>query len=74
VVGIPNEYYLSQNYPNPFNPSTKINYELPKDGFVSFKIYDVTGKQISELVNQKQSAGYYTINFNAINLSVHNKF
>lgn len=68
-VGIPTQYALSQNYPNPFNPSTSINYEIPFDGKVSLKIFDMTGKEVMTLVNEVKTAGYYTYNFNASNLS-----
>lgn len=62
-------YDLSQNYPNPFNPSTKINYALPTDGQVSIKIFDMSGKEVMSLVNEVKTAGYYSVNFNASNLS-----
>ncbi|MBK9332396.1 MAG: T9SS type A sorting domain-containing protein [Ignavibacteria bacterium] len=68
-VGIPTKFDLSQNYPNPFNPSTSINFDLPVDGKVSLKIYDLTGKEVMTLVNEVRSAGYYSVNFNASNLS-----
>ncbi|MBK8984268.1 MAG: T9SS type A sorting domain-containing protein [Ignavibacteria bacterium] len=68
-VGIPTKFDLSQNYPNPFNPSTSINFDLPVDGKVSLKIYDMTGKEVMTLVNEVRSAGYYSVNFNASNLS-----
>ncbi|MBX7044791.1 MAG: fibronectin type III domain-containing protein [Ignavibacteria bacterium] len=64
-VGIPKTFDMSQNYPNPFNPSTKINYQLPKDAFVKINVYDMTGRLISQLVNTQQQAGYYTIDFNS---------
>jgi len=69
IVGIPVKYDLSQNYPNPFNPSTKINYALPTDGQVSIKIFDMAGKEVMSLVNEVKTAGYYSVNFNASNLS-----
>lgn len=69
IVGIPVKYDLSQNYPNPFNPSTKINYALPTDGQVSIKIFDMSGKEVMSLVNEVKTAGYYSVNFNASNLS-----
>ncbi|MEO7356769.1 MAG: T9SS type A sorting domain-containing protein [Ignavibacteria bacterium] len=66
---IPSEYALLQNYPNPFNPTTNINYGLPVDGNTTLKIFDVSGREVASLVNEFQSAGYYTVNFNANNLS-----
>ncbi len=69
IVSIPTKFSLSQNYPNPFNPSTKINYDLPVDSKVSIKLFDITGKQVSEIVNTLQTAGYHTVQFNASNLS-----
>jgi hypothetical protein len=66
---LPAEYSLSQNYPNPFNPSTKIDFSIPQDGKVSIKIYDITGKEVSTLLNTGLNAGYHTVNFNASNLS-----
>jgi len=68
-VGVPVKFDLSQNYPNPFNPVTKIDYQLPGDSRVSIKLYDEVGKEVMTLVNDKQSAGYYTISLNASNLS-----
>jgi len=64
IVGVPGKFTLSQNYPNPFNPTTKINYELPANNFVTLKIFDITGREVKELVNEMQSPGYYTLNFN----------
>ncbi len=64
-IGIPNKYEISQNYPNPFNPTTKINYDLPFDSKVQIKIFDMTGREVYQLVNQVQTAGYYTSQFNA---------
>ncbi len=60
-VGVPNSYQLSQNFPNPFNPETMIKYQLPQDGQVLLKIYNLLGQVISTLVNEEQSAGYYTV-------------
>ncbi|MBK7157638.1 MAG: T9SS type A sorting domain-containing protein [Ignavibacteria bacterium] len=65
----PERYELSQNYPNPFNPSTKINFSIPKQSFVSLKIYDMLGKEVSQLVSEIKTAGVYSIDFNALNLS-----
>lgn len=76
VVGVQDDqpavattFSLEQNYPNPFNPSTSISYSLASEAPVSLKIYDIMGAEVAELVNRKQSAGNYTINFDASNLS-----
>ncbi|MEI7483265.1 MAG: T9SS type A sorting domain-containing protein, partial [Ignavibacteriota bacterium] len=66
---IPTVYSLSQNYPNPFNPTTKINFALPKAGFVSLKIYDVLGREVRTLVNEVKSAGQFSVDFNASEFS-----
>lgn len=66
---IPTVYELKQNFPNPFNPATKINFSIPKQGFVTLKIYDVTGRMIAQLVNETKSPGYYTVDFNGVNLA-----
>ena len=62
------EFTLSQNYPNPFNPSTKISYKLQMPGYISLRIHDVAGREISSLVNTRQSAGSYEIIFPSDNL------
>ena len=64
----PSEYKLYENYPNPFNPETNIKFAVPKTGFVSLKIYDALGRQVSSLVNEVKTAGIYTVKFNASNL------
>jgi len=66
----PKNYYLSQNYPNPFNPKTIINYELQvtSDEFVNLKVFDVLGNETATLVNEKQQAGSYNIEFDGSNL------
>jgi hypothetical protein len=66
---IPQGFSLSQNYPNPFNPSTTIKFALPVSGNVSLKVFDVTGKLVSEIVNGNLQAGSHEINFNASDLS-----
>ena len=57
---IPKVFELSQNYPNPFNPSTKIDFALPQATNVSLKIYDLTGREITSLVNSKLQPGKYS--------------
>jgi len=63
------KYDLTQNYPNPFNPSTIIKYQLPKEGYVTLKVYDILGREIATLVNQKQSIGRYQATFDASKLA-----
>jgi len=65
---IPTEYKLD-NFPNPFNPTTVINYQLPYDGFVTIKVYDMLGRVIATLVNENKNAGYYKVNFDASRLT-----
>jgi hypothetical protein len=62
---VPDGYVLCQNYPNPFNPATIIKYQIPREGFVTIKLYDVLGKEIKTLVSQQQSTGNYSYNFDA---------
>ncbi|MCB9205949.1 MAG: T9SS type A sorting domain-containing protein [Ignavibacteriales bacterium] len=67
--GIPTEYALNQNYPNPFNPSTAIKFSLPEVTNVKLTIFDVTGREITTLVNKEMNAGFYSVNWNAVNIS-----
>ncbi len=66
---IPDSYSLLQNYPNPFNPATKIKFALPTSGFTSLKVYDISGKEISNLLNSNIQAGTYEVLFDASNFS-----
>lgn len=61
-------YKLEQNYPNPFNPNTSIYYSLEKENWVSLKVYNMLGQEVAELVNEKQSEGYHSVEFNAFDL------
>jgi len=66
VTGLtPDQYTLSQNYPNPFNPSTTIKFGLPKDSKVKIVLYNVSGQQVAELMNQELNAGYHHVVWNA---------
>jgi hypothetical protein len=66
---IPKEFNLSQNYPNPFNPTTTINYSVPVNSIVTIKIFDMTGREVSTLVNTQAVPGNYSVNFNGQSLS-----
>ena len=58
-------FTLFPNYPNPFNPSTTLNYRLTTGSQVSLSIYDMSGREISRLVDQYQNAGTYRVNWNS---------
>lgn len=57
-------FRLEQNYPNPFNPSTKINFRIAKASFVTLKVYDVLGREVTTLINGYKQPGNYTVDFN----------
>jgi hypothetical protein len=69
VTELPAEFLLRQNYPNPFNPSTTIRYELPKTSHVSLNVYDVLGREVSVLVNERKDAGVHEVKFEGANLA-----
>lgn len=76
VIGINNitsfisdDYNLFQNYPNPFNPVTNIQFSLPKDNFVTLKIYNISGEELFTLVSENKSAGTYQVLFDGNDLS-----
>lgn len=66
---IPVSFALSQNYPNPFNPTTVIKYQIPKESFVTIKVYDILGRELNTLVNEQKSTGSYEVSFNASSLT-----
>lgn len=61
-------FQLNQNYPNPFNPTTRISYQIPNDGLVNLVVYNTLGQVVTELVNEPQTSGKYSLQFNASNL------
>jgi hypothetical protein len=65
----PASFSLDQNYPNPFNPETEIKYNVPKNGVVTLKVYNLLGQEVVTLVNQEQTAGSYKVKFSAANLA-----
>jgi hypothetical protein len=64
---IPTEFALNQNYPNPFNPSTKISFALPSESAISLRIYSILGQEVLVLANEKQPAGYYSVEWDGRN-------
>lgn len=69
ISSILKEFTLSQNYPNPFNPVTNINFAIPKNEYVSLRVYDMLGREVKVLVNQNLNQGEYQVNFDASGLS-----
>ena len=64
---MPSNFKLFSAYPNPFNPAATLRYDLPEDGLVIITVYDMIGDVINELVNEFQSSGYKSIQWNATN-------
>ena len=65
----PTEFQLLQNYPNPFNPNTTIKFELPRTSQVNLTVFDILGRQVSVLVNEKRDAGVHEVKFDGSNLA-----
>jgi hypothetical protein len=65
----PKEFNIFQNYPNPFNPTTTIKYQIAEINFVTIKIYDVLGNEVSTLINEEKPAGKYEVEFNVVGLT-----
>ncbi len=65
---LPNDFSLMQNYPNPFNPNTTITYQISTQSYVTLKIFDVLGRELTTLVSRVEEAGYKSVNFNATKL------
>ncbi len=68
INNVPAEFKLYQNFPNPFNPVTNIKYEMPKDAFVTLKVYDLLGKEVFS-INEFKKAGSYEVQFDGSNLA-----
>lgn len=68
-ASMPKEVRLAQNYPNPFNPSTEIRFQLPESRDVRLNIYDMLGRNVATLVDNRMTAGEHRVNFDASNLS-----
>jgi endoglucanase len=66
---LPKNYELRQNYPNPFNPSTTISFSVGAFGYTSLRIYDLLGREVATLVNEKKPAGRYILEWNAQGVS-----
>jgi hypothetical protein len=66
---IPSKYTLDQNYPNPFNPTTLIKYSVPKQAFVSLKVYNTVGEVVRTLFEGQQGPGNYAATFDATDLA-----
>lgn len=62
---MPQKFRLGQNYPNPFNPSTTIEYSIPLQSQVTVRIFDILGREVAVLVNEKKDAGRYSVQWNA---------
>jgi hypothetical protein len=64
VVELPEDFDMVQNYPNPFNPVTTLKFAIPESDFVTVKVFDISGREIAQLVNGTMNAGYHTVQFN----------
>lgn len=64
---IPTDFYMSEAYPNPFNPVTHVDFRLPHASDVSIKVYDMTGRSVKSLVNERKAAGSYKISWDGTN-------
>ena len=68
VMHFLDKFILGQNYPNPFNPSTTIKYSIPKQSYVTLKVYDILGREVQTLFNEEKPAGNYQVEFDAAEL------
>lgn len=72
LTDVPNQFMLYQNYPNPFNPSTRIEYVVTSNEFVTLSVFDILGNKITDLVDEEQSAGKYSVTFDTVSLENRN--
>jgi hypothetical protein len=63
---LPGTFSLGQNYPNPFNPTTVISYQLPAFSFVTLKVFDMLGREVTTLVNGERGAGAHSVTWDAL--------
>ena len=64
----PTTFTLYQNYPNPFNPITSLRYDLPEQALVTLTVYDMLGREITQLINTTREAGYSSVQWNATDM------
>jgi hypothetical protein len=69
AAGLPAHFTLDQNYPNPFNPTTVVSFQLPVAGNVTLVVYDMVGREVSVLVDERKDAGVYEVRFDGSNLA-----
>ncbi len=67
--GVPSSFALQQNYPNPFNPSSKIEFRIAKVSWVTLKVYDILGREVATLVNERKTPGRYAVKFDGSGLA-----
>lgn len=68
-IYIPRHTEMSQNYPNPFNPSTQMKYEISQPSMVTLVVFDMIGREVARLVNEQQTAGQYSVQWDAATFS-----
>ena len=66
---VPDKFNVNGNYPNPFNPSTVISYQLPEASLVNLAVYDISGRQVAQLIDGWRNAGQHEATFDASHLS-----